>query len=88
MIAEVYPADQCIASLLFTDVAVGVGPPLGLEEANRSVQMSHSHSGALASVRIRIEDGVDNLSVEAEKEWLRDADQVARPQRKTANTAK
>ena len=50
--------------------------------------MSRSHSGALASVRIRVEDGVDNLSVEAEKEWLRDADRVARPQRKTANTAK
>ena len=50
--------------------------------------MSRSRSRALASVRIRVEDGVDNLSVEAEKEWLRDADRVARPQRKTANTAK
>ena len=50
--------------------------------------MSRSRSRELASVRIRVEDGVDNLSVEAEKEWLRDADRVARPQRKTANTAK
>ena len=37
--------------------------------------MSRSRSRALASVRIRVEDGVDNLSVEAEKEWLRDADE-------------
>lgn len=34
MIAEVYPADQGVASLLFTDVAVDAGPPLPLDGIN------------------------------------------------------
>ena len=44
--------------------------------------------GALASARFHVEDGADNLPVEAEKEWPRDVRRVACPQRKTTSAAK